>query len=99
MNNPTSPFKPSRFRDSRSVRRAVTASVNAGVVEVRISNRDERYEYRQLGIANFAVTDLEAVVAKLGKLLIPVQVQLEREEVEANNQRDEQKKEGESDHE
>jgi hypothetical protein len=68
------------------LRRVVTASVNAGVVEVRISNRDERYKYRQLGIANFAVTDLEAVVAKLTKLLI--QIQLDAEEVEANYQLD-----------
>jgi hypothetical protein len=97
MNSPTSPLKPGRFRDSQKLRRVVTASVKAGVVEVRISNRDGKHEYRQLGIANFAVTDLEAVVAKLRKLLI--QVQLEAEEVEANYQRDEQIKGGESDHE
>ena len=99
MNSPTSPFKPSRFRDSQKLRRVVTASVKAGVVEVRISNRDGRHEYRQLGIANFAVTDLEAVVAKLRNLLIQVQIQLEREEVEANYQVDEPMKEGENDHE
>jgi hypothetical protein len=77
--------------------RVVTASVNAGVVEVRISNRDERYKYRQLGIANFAVTDLEAVVAKLTKLLI--QIQLDAEEVEENYQLDKKMKEGGNDHE
>ena len=96
MNNPTSPFKPGRFRDSRKVRRVVTASVKSGVVEVRISNRDGRDEYRQLGIANFAVADLEAVVAKLRKLLI--QVQLEADEVGANYQQDKQKKEVEDAH-
>jgi hypothetical protein len=97
MSSPTSPFKPSRFRESQKLRRVVTATVNAGVVEVRISNRDGRHEHRQLGIANFPVTDLEAVVAKLRKLLI--QVQIKREEVEANYQVDEPMKEGESDHE
>jgi hypothetical protein len=97
MNSPTSPFKPSRFRDSQKLRRVVTASVKAGVVEVRISNRDGRHEYRQLGIANFAVTDLEAVVAKLRNLLI--QVQIQADEVGANYQQDEQKNEGEDDHE
>jgi methyl-accepting chemotaxis protein len=91
MNNPTSPVKPRRFRDSQKLRRVVTASVNAGVVDVRISNRDGRDEYRQLGIANFAVTDLEAVVSKLRKLLI--QVQLKADEVEANYQVDEPMKE------
>jgi hypothetical protein len=97
MNNATSSFKPNRLRDSQKLRRVVTATVNAGVVEVRISNRDGRHEYRQLGIANFAVTDLEAVVSKLRKLLI--QVQLQADEAEANYQLDEQMKEGESDHE
>ena len=97
MNNPTCPVKPRRFRDSRKVRRVVTASVNAGVVEVRISNRDEGHEYRQLGIANFAVTDLEAVVSKLRKLLI--QVQIQAEEVGAKHQLDEQMMEGGNDHE
>ena len=97
MNNATSSFKPNRLRDSQKLRRVVTATVKAGVVDVRISNRDGRDEYRQLGIANFAVTDLEAVVAKLRKLLI--QVQLKADEVEANYQLDEQMKEGESDHE
>jgi hypothetical protein len=99
MNNSTSGLSPSRSRESRKLRRVVTASVNAGVVDVRISNRDGSYKYRQFGIANFAVTDLEAVVAKLRKLLIQVQIQLEREEVEANYQVDEPMKEGENDHE
>jgi hypothetical protein len=97
MNNSTSAFDPSRFRKSQKLRRVVTASVNAGVVEVRISNRDERYEYRQLGIANFAVTDLEAVVSKLRKLLI--KVQLEADEVETSHQLDKRVKEVENDHE
>ena len=97
MNNPHSSFKPNRLRDSQKLRRVVTATVNAGVVEVRISNRDGKHEYRQLGIANFAVTDLEAVVAKLRKLLI--QVQLQADEAEANHQLDEQMNEGGNDHE
>ena len=63
---------------------------------LRISNRDGRHEYRQLGIANFAVTDLEAVVSKLRKLLI--QVQLQADEAEANHQLDEQMNEGGNDH-
>jgi hypothetical protein len=97
MSSPTSPFKPSRFRESQKLRRVVTATVNAGVVEVRISNRDGRHEYRQLGIANFSVTDLEAVVSKLRNLLI--QVQLQADEAEANHQLDEQMNEGGNDHE